>query len=85
VSFAVRVQPRASRDELAGERAGALLVRISAPPHDGAANESLVRLLARALGVAASAVAIVRGGSRRDKLVRVSGVRSQQVQALAER
>lgn len=85
MSFSVRVQPRASRDELAGERAGALLVRLSAPPLEGAANSALIRLLARALGVPPSAVEILRGESRRDKLVRVRGVRGEQVQALAER
>jgi hypothetical protein len=85
VSFSVRVQPRASRDELSGERAGALLVRLSAPPVEGAANAALRRLLARALGIAPSAVEILRGASRRDKLVRVRGVSGQQVRALAER
>jgi hypothetical protein len=85
VSFSVRVQPRASKDELAGERAGALLVRLTAPPLEGAANSALVRLLARALGVPPSAVEILRGESGRNKLVRVRGVRGGQVQALAER
>jgi hypothetical protein len=85
VSFSVRVQPRASRDELFGERAGALLVRLSAPPVEGEANAALRRLLARALGIAPSAVEILRGASRRDKLVRVRGVSGQQVRALAER
>lgn len=85
MSFAVRVQPRASRDELAGERAGALLVRLKAPPVEGAANAALVRLLAKSLGVPVSAVEILRGPSQRDKLVRVRGVRGPQVLALAER
>lgn len=85
MSFSVRVQPRASKDELAGERAGALLVRLTAPPLEGAANSALVRLLARALGVPPSAVEILRGESGRNKLVRVRGVRGGQVQALAER
>ena len=84
VSFPVRVQPRASRDALAGERAGALLVRLKAPPVDGAANAALARFLAAALGVPAFAVEIVRGAARRDKLVRVSGVdRARVERALA--
>ena len=73
VSFSVRVQPRASRDALAGERAGALLVRLKAPPVDGAANAALVRFLAGFLGVPASAVEIAHGAARRQKLVRVDG------------
>jgi hypothetical protein len=83
VSFKVRVQPRASRDALAGERAGALLVRLKAPPVDGAANAALARLLAGILGVPGFAVEIVRGAARREKLVRVTGVgRAQLMRAL---
>lgn len=85
MSFAVRVQPRASRDELAGERAGALVVRLKAPPVEGAANAALVRFLAKSLDVPVAAVEILRGASRRNKLVRVLGVRVSQVEALAER
>ena len=70
----VRVQPRAAKDELAGVREGALVVRLKAPPVDGAANEALARFLGRALGVPASAVRIVRGASGRDKLVAVAGI-----------
>jgi uncharacterized protein YggU (UPF0235/DUF167 family) len=74
VSFPVRVVARAAKDALAGERAGALLVRLTAPPVAGAANAALARLLGDVLGVRASAVAIVRGAAARDKLVRVAGI-----------
>jgi len=70
----VRVQPRAAKDELAGVRQGALVVRLKAPPVDGAANESLARFLGRALGVPPSAVRILRGTTGRDKLVAVAGI-----------
>jgi uncharacterized protein (TIGR00251 family) len=70
----VRAQPRASRDALAGEREGALVVRLTAPPVGGAANEALARLLARALGVAPSAVRILSGAASRQKRVAVAGV-----------
>jgi hypothetical protein len=72
--IAVRVQPRAGRDEIAGERDGAILVRLKAAPEGGRANRALVKLLARRLGVAQGAVEIVRGSAARDKLVRVSGL-----------
>jgi uncharacterized protein len=75
----VRVQPRASRDEVAGERAGALLVRLTAAPVDGQANAALLRLLARRLGLPASALEILRGGRGRDKLVRVAGLEPRAV------
>jgi len=74
VVFAVRVKPRASRDAIEGARDGALVVRLTAPPVEGAANTALARLLGRALGVAPSAVRIVGGATSRTKRVAVSGV-----------
>jgi uncharacterized protein (TIGR00251 family) len=74
VSLRVRVQPRASRDALSGEREGALVVRLTAPPVAGAANEALARFLGKTLGVAPSAVRVVRGATGRDKVVSVAGL-----------
>jgi uncharacterized protein (TIGR00251 family) len=74
VVFAVRVKPRASRDAIGGVWDGALVVRLTAPPVEGAANAALARLLGRALGVAPSAVRIVGGATSRTKRVAVSGV-----------
>jgi uncharacterized protein len=70
----VRVLPRARRDEIGGERGGRLLIRLTAPPVDGAANAALRRLVARRVGVAARRVSIVRGQTSRDKVVRVDGL-----------
>jgi len=72
--LAIRVQPRAKRTEVAGERAGAVVIRVSAPPVDGKANEAVCRLIADRLGVPKSAVRIVRGESARDKVVRIDGL-----------
>jgi uncharacterized protein len=69
----VRLQPRARGDEIVGERAGALLVRVSAPPLDGRANDALCRLLAKAAGVASGRATVVTGASARDKVVRLEG------------
>jgi len=74
LTLRVRVQPRSAKDALAGEREGALVVRLKAPPVDGAANEALARFLGKALDVAPSAVRIVSGASGRNKLVAVSGI-----------
>jgi uncharacterized protein (TIGR00251 family) len=74
LTLRVRVQPRASRDALGGEREGALVVRLTAPPVEGAANEALARFLGRALGVAPSAVSVVSGASGRSKVVSVAGL-----------
>lgn len=69
----MRVIPRASADEIAGVRGGALLVRVTAPPLDGRANDALCRLIAKRLRVPAGSVSVVRGARSRDKLVGVEG------------
>ena len=74
LTLRVRVQPRASRDALAGEREGAQVVRLTAPPVEGAANEALSRFLGKALGVAPSAVRVVSGTTGRNKVVSVAGL-----------
>jgi uncharacterized protein (TIGR00251 family) len=74
VRLRVRVQPRASRTELAGPHGDALTVRIAAPPVDGAANEALVRFLADRLEVPRSAVRLEAGAAGRSKLVAVAGL-----------
>ena len=79
--LAIRVQPRAKRTEVAGERGGAVLIRVTAPPVDGKANEAVCRLIADRAGVARSAVRIVRGEAARDKLVRVDGLSADTVRA----
>lgn len=70
----MRLQPRARRDEIVGERGGAMVVRVTAPPAGGRANAALVKLVAKRAGVAKGKVAIVRGARSRDKLIRVDGV-----------
>jgi uncharacterized protein YggU (UPF0235/DUF167 family) len=75
----VWVQARAARTEIAGERAGGLLVRVTAPPVGGRANDAVRKLVAKRLGVAASRVAIARGARARDKLLRIDGVESGMV------
>jgi uncharacterized protein (TIGR00251 family) len=77
--FPVRVQPRASRTEIAGVHEGALKVRVSSPPVDGAANAAVVALLAGAFGIARSRIRIVGGASGRLKTVEVEGIDRQQL------
>jgi uncharacterized protein len=79
VSFYVQVQPRASRDAIAGEQADALKIRLTAPPLDDRANEALLRLLAERLNVPRAAVRIVAGAKSRRKRVVVAGVKREQV------
>jgi uncharacterized protein (TIGR00251 family) len=77
VVFRVRVQPRASQSALAGEQAGAVRLRVAAPPVDGKANRECRRFLSRLLGVSQSSVEIIAGDSSRDKVVRVRGVSAE--------
>ncbi len=74
VVITVRVIPRAARSGVAGTRGRALLVRLQAPPVEGAANEALVEVLAGALQVPKRAVSIVAGDRSRQKRVRVVGI-----------
>jgi uncharacterized protein (TIGR00251 family) len=69
----LRIQPRASHEGLEGVREGRLRVRVSAAPVDGAANERLILILARAMQLPRSTLRLVRGLRGRDKEVLVSG------------
>ncbi len=77
----VRVVPRSGRAGVAGTRDGALLVRLHAPPVEGAANAELVETISKALGVPKRAVSIVSGERGRLKRVRVEGVTEEFVRA----
>lgn len=81
VFIPIRAQPRGGRTAIVGVRAtGALEVRVGAPPVDGAANDELVRYLARdVLRVAPSRLRLVQGQSGRDKVVRVEGLTLDEV------
>ncbi|MBI2797590.1 MAG: DUF167 domain-containing protein [Gemmatimonadetes bacterium] len=81
VRFAVRVRPRASRTAVEGVHDGALAVRLTAPPVEGAANAALVEAIAGWLGVGRRAVSIVRGDTGRRKIVEVSGVTAADLSA----
>lgn len=83
LTFAVQVVPRSSLSQIVGEHNGALRVRIAAAPVDGAANEELVRLLARAFGVPRKAVEITSGQASRIKKIQVAGVKSPALANLA--
>lgn len=81
--FTVRLQPRASKNEIAGLQGVALKVRVTAPPVDGLANEAMVELLSKALATSRRNVCIVSGHSSRTKVVEISGADLASVQRLA--
>jgi uncharacterized protein (TIGR00251 family) len=74
VQLAVKVQPRASRQEIAGLQGAELKIRISAPPVDSAANQALVEFVAECLGCSRGQVQLVRGGSSTHKTLLLTGV-----------
>lgn len=75
----VRLQPRANRDAIIGERSGVLRIAVTAPPVDGQANEALCRLIAKQAHIARSRVSVVRGERSREKVVRVDGMTGEQL------
>jgi uncharacterized protein (TIGR00251 family) len=77
----IRLQPRGGRDQVMGERDGAVLIRISAPPVDGKANAALITFVAKTVGVPKGAVTIVRGETSRNKVIRVAGRAADDVRA----
>ena len=77
----LRVTPKSRADEIVGVRDdGVLHIRVSAPPSDGEANEAVLRLLRRALGLPKSAVRLKGGASSRDKWVEVDGMDASELQ-----
>jgi uncharacterized protein (TIGR00251 family) len=83
VRFSVRLQPRASKNEIAGLQGAALKVRVTAPPVDGLANEALIELLSRTLNTSRRNVCIVSGHTSRTKLIEISEATLESVQRLA--
>ena len=82
--IAVRLQPRARANEVVGERDGVIVVRVTAPPVDGRANEALCRLIAKRARVGVRRVSIVRGVGSREKVVRVEGIDSARLRVALE-
>src|SRR5450755_550699 len=82
VVVSVRVQPRASRDEVVGEMGSALKIRLQAPAVEGRANEALIEFLAELLKLPKPAVRILSGDRSRIKRVEIRGVSKGQIEQL---
>ncbi len=80
----VRVQPKASRNQVDGFEDGTLRLRVTAPPTEGQANAGVIALLAKTLGVSKSRLEIVRGHGSRDKVVLVETLTEQEVRRRIE-
>lgn len=73
IKLRIRVTPKASRNQIAGWRGKQLAVKVTAPPVEGAANEAVIKLLSKQLGLRACDIQIASGDSSRDKLVVIEG------------
>jgi len=78
----IRVVPRASKSEVVGWHDGALKLRIAAPPVDGAANDEVVRTLAKYFGVAKRSIEIIGGMTSKQKRVRIDDIDRRTAEAL---
>jgi hypothetical protein len=74
VRLALKVQPRAAHNEIAGPLGDELRIRLTAPPVDSAANQALVEFLAERLGCPRRQVRLERGAASRHKIVRIQGL-----------
>ena len=83
VSLAVKLQPRASTNEIVAQRefGAELRIKVTAPPVDAAANEALIRLLAERFDCPRSAVQLVRGHTSRHKIIKLHGFSADDVLA----
>lgn len=80
VNIKVKVQPRSSRNQLAGILDGALKIKLTAPPVDGSANEALLRFLAAVLKLPRNSLVLLSGQTGRNKTIRVEGVTAREVE-----
>ncbi len=74
IDLRVRVQPRSPRPGIGARRGGTLIVRVSSPPVDDAANLEVVKLVSKVTGLAKGRISIVKGERSRDKLLRLEGI-----------
>lgn len=79
VAISIKLQPRASREEISSIAGGELKIKVTAPPVDSAANEALIELLADRLGCGKGRVMLLRGQTSRHKLVLISGAKLEEV------
>jgi uncharacterized protein (TIGR00251 family) len=80
-TLSVHVQPRASRNEVAGLEGDTLKIRLTAPPVDGEANDACRVFLAKLLDLSPSRLAIIQGARSRNKVIRITGLTQDEVHA----
>ncbi|MFZ3063991.1 MAG: DUF167 domain-containing protein [Nitrospirota bacterium] len=79
VILPVRIQPRASKDEIVGEYNGALKIKLTSPPVEGEANRRCIEFLSKRFKIAKSQLEIIKGEKSKDKLIKIIGLRRADV------
>jgi uncharacterized protein (TIGR00251 family) len=80
-TFAIKVHPRAKKDAITGEVGEAIKVSLTSPPVDGRANQACIDFFAKLLKVSRSSVTIAAGESSRNKVIRVSGLKAEEIRS----
>jgi len=75
----VRIQPRASKDEIVGEYNGALKIKLTSPPVEGEANRRCIEFLSKRFRIAKSNLEIIKGEKSKDKLIKIIGLKRADV------
>ncbi len=74
LQFSAAIQPKASKNEISGVMNGALKIRLTSPPVEGAANKACIKFLAKRLGISVSRVDIIGGLTSKNKIIRIEGM-----------
>jgi hypothetical protein len=77
IRFEVKVQPRASQNQITGAVEGVMKVRLNSPPVDGKANQALINLLSKTFNVPKKSITIVRGETSTSKLIQIAGLNKE--------
>lgn len=85
ITIEVQVQPKSSRDEIAGFQNSRIKVKVTAPPEDGKANEGVREIIAQEFGVSKSKVEIVKGEKSRIKTIKISGINQVEYDSFVKR
>lgn len=82
IEIRIYVQPRSSKNEIAGVHDNAIKIKITSPPLDGAANLLLIKFLSKKLGVSKSRISLISGGKSRNKVVNIEGLSKDEAASL---
>jgi len=80
VVFTVKVQPRSSKNEICGIYGDAVKIKLTSPPVEGEANESLINFLSKSLNISKGQIEIIGGHKSKNKLIKMRGVKRERIE-----